>query len=178
MLHSRDRRIRLSRPAHAILYVLLAALPASVSAEEGGFDIAHTEACLAGATEPEARRWCIGVSADRCLQTPMGGSTVGMGACLSFEWEYWDARLNENYRVLRAEEAQADIDMAGDRGAVPRAEALRDMQRAWIAFRDATCTYERSQWGSGTGGGPIEAGCHLRLTGEQALYLESQLGME
>ena len=47
------------------------------------------------------------------------------------------------------------------------------MQRAWIGWRDATCDYERAQWGGGTGGGPATVACLMRLTGEQALYLET-----
>jgi len=58
-----------------------------------------------------------------------------------------------------------------------QAEALRDMQRAWIAFRDATCTYEASQWSGGTGQGPAYEGCVMRMTAEQTLYLERQRGM-
>ena len=46
------------------------------------------------------------------------------------------------------------------------------MQRAWIEYRDATCAYEAAQWGGGTGAGPAFAGCLMRLTAEQALYLE------
>ena len=44
--------------------------------------------------------------------------------------------------------------------------------KRWIGYRDATCDYERSQWGGGTGGGPATLGCLMRLTGEQTLYLE------
>ena len=49
------------------------------------------------------------------------------------------------------------------------------MQRAWIAWRDAACLYEVSQWGGGTGGGPAGADCMMRLAGEQALALEDRL---
>ena len=55
------------------------------------------------------------------------------------------------------------------------AVALRAMQRAWIGFRDATCDYERSLWGGGTGGGPATAACLMRMTGEQTLYLERMM---
>jgi uncharacterized protein YecT (DUF1311 family) len=53
--------------------------------------------------------------------------------------------------------------------------ALRDMQRTWIAYRDAACAYERSQWGGGTGGGPATADCLMRMTAAQALALEQRL---
>jgi uncharacterized protein YecT (DUF1311 family) len=58
------------------------------------------------------------------------------------------------------------------------AQALRDMQRAWIGFRDATCAFERAYWGGGTGGGGTGGGlaqvsCLMQMTGEQALYLKA-----
>ena len=49
------------------------------------------------------------------------------------------------------------------------------MQRAWIAYRDAACAYEASQWGGGTGAGPAATGCMMTLTGRQALALEERL---
>lgn len=159
----------------AILALLLAVCAATAAAQDPDFSIAPTEICLRGAETPARRLLCIGASAARCMETSMGGSTLGQGVCISHELDYWDARLNETYRALRASEQQTDRDMEGDRGAPSRADALRDMQRAWIAFRDATCDYERSQWGSGSGGGPAQAGCLMRMTGQQALYLESMM---
>ena len=100
-----------------------------------------------------------------------GGSTVGMGGCLSKELDWWDARLNAAYGALMKREKADDAEYGGE-GIPAKAPALRAMQRAWIAWRDATCDYERSQWGGGTGGGPATVGCLMRLTGEQALYLE------
>ena len=59
----------------------------------------------------------------------------------------------------------------------PVAEALRAMQRAWIAYRDASCDYERAQWAGGTGGGPATAACLMRHTGVKALELEGKIAM-
>ncbi len=98
-----------------------------------------------------------------------------MGGCLDYELSYWDDRLNASYRALRAKERASDADWAGSPGAVSKADALRDMQRAWIPLRDATCDYERSQWGGGTGGGPATLACLLRMTGGQTLYLEQMM---
>jgi uncharacterized protein YecT (DUF1311 family) len=62
-----------------------------------------------------------------------------------------------------ATHAEGDAGAKADGLTVPPvAEALRDMQRAWIAYRDASCDYERAQWGGGTGGGPATAGCLMR----------------
>ena len=52
---------------------------------------------------------------------------------------------------------------------------LRDMQRAWMAYRDATCGYEGFQWYGGTGATGAYLGCNLRLTGQQVLFLWSMM---
>lgn len=154
---------------------LIAALAASpAAAQDLVFDISHTLACLdrAGGSR-DAQEDCIGRSAEACMNaTDMGSSTVGMGGCLDREYRYWDDRLNRSYQRLMAEERAFDAEYGDLPGAASRAEALRAMQRAWIPFRDATCDYERSWWGGGTGGGPATASCLMRMTGEQTLYLE------
>jgi uncharacterized protein YecT (DUF1311 family) len=157
--------------------LVLAFCPTDAVGQEMVFDPGPTEACLAADTSNPAA--CIGHAADACMLENDGGeTTVGMGFCLSQEWEWWDGRLNAAYGALRerhqANDAQSEADGFE---APPMAEALRDMQRAWIAYRDAACDYERAQWGGGSGGGPATAGCLMRLTGEQALALEGRLMM-
>ena len=48
--------------------------------------------------------------------------------CFRLEAAIWDGLLNDNYQAFGAE-VQA------------RQTARRDMQRAWIAARDGTCTF-------------------------------------
>ena len=99
-----------------------------------------------------------------------------MGFCYGAEYDYWDARLNAAYGALMAMEKAAEAELGELGSAAPSpAAALRDMQRAWIGYRDAACLYEVSQWGGGTGGGPAGAGCMMQITGEQALALEARL---
>ena len=43
------------------------------------------------------------------------------------------------------------------------ADSLRDMQRAWITFRDAKCDWETVQWGGGTGAGPARLSCLMHI---------------
>ena len=105
-----------------------------------------------------------------------GSSTVGMGFCLGAERDWWDDRLNTAYGevMTRAEAGDAELDSLDAAG--PRqAGALRDMQRAWIAFRDAACEYEATRWGGGTGAGPAAAQCALTLTARQANQLDGYL---
>ncbi|WP_417727554.1 lysozyme inhibitor LprI family protein [Roseovarius sp.] len=154
----------------ALLIFLALAVPAK--AQELVFDIAPVEACIrAGGGET-----CAGKAADLCVDaTPGGYTTVGMGACTGRELSHWDGWLNIVYQQLYAKLAAEDA--AFQSHAPKQAEALRDMQRAWIGFRDAKCSYEASQWGGGTGAGPASVSCHLQETARQMLYLQSnQLG--
>lgn len=155
-----------------VLSVLLLTAPIAV-AQELPFSPEATEACLAKAILPSEEEACIGISANLCIDTPDGYTTVGMGFCLGYERDYWDERLNAAYGHLMEIEKAVDDEMTKLGSSVPSsAEALRNMQRAWIAFRDAACAYERVQWGGGSGGGPAVANCHMVMTGQQALRLE------
>jgi len=158
---------------------VLALLASPAAAQDLNFSPAATEACLFATQDYDVRHACIGKSADQCMtDTPGGHSTYGMGGCLSAELEYWDAQLNKAYAEVISSARETDAEMASIGATVAsEEEALRAMQRAWITFRDATCDYEYSQWGGGTGGGPAIAGCLMRMTGEQTLYLlGSRLG--
>ncbi|MEL7013069.1 MAG: lysozyme inhibitor LprI family protein [Pseudomonadota bacterium] len=159
--------------------VALAVLAAPAAAQDLVFSPAATEACLANTRDYDARHQCVGASARQCMtDTPGGETTVGMGGCLSAELDYWDAQLNAAYGDVIAEARATDAEMAEiGATAASQEDALRAMQRAWIPFRDATCDYEYSQWGGGSGGGPAIAACLMRMTGEQTLYLlGSRLG--
>jgi len=149
------------------------AVPAQ--AQDLKFDIGATTRCLAGADGPDQKRACIGKAAEACMtDTPGGSSTYGMGGCLSAEAAWWDGELNTAYKALMKQEKTNDVNNgAGANGPLSAAKALRDAQRAWIAYRDATCAYEYAQWGGGTGGGPASVGCVMRMTGEQTLYLQT-----
>ena len=80
---------------------------------------------LAGAAH--AADDAIDAELESCLDNEM--TTQGMVACYGTANEAWDAALNEVYASLR-ETLTPD-----------EAAALRDAQRAWIAFRDAESTF-------------------------------------
>ncbi|MGJ8618377.1 MAG: lysozyme inhibitor LprI family protein [Sulfitobacter sp.] len=121
-----------------------------------------------------ANRSCVGLSAQLCMDTPDGSSTVGMGGCLDAERKFWDDRLNANYQARMVEAKRVDAEMAELGATVPsQSDALRDMQRAWIAFRDTACTWEASKWGGGTGSGPAYVACLMDLTAEQSIVLNA-----
>lgn len=158
------------------LATLVVASPAA--AQVLVYDFSHTWTCVGQAEAWQDKVACIGISANLCMEdTPGGFSTVGMGSCLDREFQDWDAALNEADGPLRIRYVAQDGE-ASEHITLTQADALRDMQRAWIDYRDAACDYERSKWQGGTGGGPAAISCMLQMTGEQALKLQSDLNFE
>ncbi|OJH44366.1 lysozyme inhibitor LprI family protein [Paracoccus sp. SM22M-07] len=136
-------------------------------------DPAVVDACLAGDADPMS---CIGRAAQACMEGPGGSTTVGMSSCLSQELSHWDGLLNDSYERLMAQSKAADAQMADLGSAAPeQAPLLRQMQRDWIAYRDAACSYEGSRWGGGTGAGPAGTQCMLTQTARQYLWLDAYL---
>lgn len=159
------------------LPILLVFCPGLALGQEMVFDPAPTEACLAAA--PDDLFACVGHAADACMvENPQGETTMGMSFCLSQEWEWWDARLNAAYGSLMERHREGDAQVKAEGLEVAQvADALKTMQRAWVAYRDAACDYERAQWAGGTGGGPATAACLMQMTGVRALELEGRIAM-
>ncbi len=81
---------------------------------------------------------CVGRQAYECILRNGGGPNMVLGACYQAEAEVWDRFLNNAYRETMAlAKAREEMDLGYDAGALT--DALRDMQRAWIEFRDARC---------------------------------------
>ncbi|WP_296474288.1 lysozyme inhibitor LprI family protein [Roseinatronobacter sp.] len=139
--------------------------------EDLRFHATPTESCLAESAD-QARE-CIGRAATACMGQPGGDTTIGMGFCLDAELGFWDDKLNAAYQRLRADMTAQD--KARTDPAILLADSLRDMQRAWIGYRDARCGFETAQWHGGTGASPAFLGCALQVTAEQTLYLQSLL---
>ncbi|WP_158968358.1 lysozyme inhibitor LprI family protein [Chachezhania sediminis] len=133
-----------------------------------------TADCYATAEGDDARRLCIGKSTNECMDAPGGSTTIGIGACLQDEAGWWDRLLNTTYKDAMGRAATSDAMMKEDGIDVPsQAEALRTMQRSWIAFRDDKCAYVASLWTNGTGASTAFVDCLLRTTAEQAIFLGS-----
>ncbi|TMV57324.1 DUF1311 domain-containing protein [Thioclava sp. BHET1] len=148
------------RAAVILTMALMAPLPGMAQAPTDAV-AAQAGACLATGQG----KACIGRAAKACMGAPEGQTTLGMVDCAMAERGYWDDLLNRAYKVVMAREKAA-----GGTGA----QALREMQRAWIAYRDARCGFEASGYDGGTIVGPIVAQCQLQMTAEQALYLRAQ----
>jgi uncharacterized protein YecT (DUF1311 family) len=145
-------------------------------AQDLPFSAEPIEACLGAAQSLVEKQACIGAGAAACIDTPDGYTTVGMGFCYRHEASYWDDRLNTAFAALMSFERALKAEIEGLGGFAPDApNALRNMQRAWIGYRDATCAYEYSTWGGGTGGGPANAACLMTETARQAIVLERRL---
>lgn len=141
-----------------------------VAAQDVIFDPAPTITCMArNGGDVQA---CSGTAAETCMErTPFGWSTVAMMGCLGQELGYWDKRLNLAYQAAQRTARRADLDAS--EFAASQVDALRDMQRAWIVFRDRKCAFVQSQWGGGTGGAPAAVSCHMHETAAQTVFLET-----
>jgi uncharacterized protein YecT (DUF1311 family) len=112
---------------------------------------------------PERAESCIQVVAASCIQAAGNLSNATYNQCYGRETDVWDARLNTAYKKLLADADGEDV-----------AEGFRKTQRAWIAYRDASCA---QQWlvFKGTMANPLSAYCRMEKTARQALWLESWL---
>jgi uncharacterized protein YecT (DUF1311 family) len=151
---------------------VLAALAACWTADEGiaqaragsPKDMAAIRACAEKYAEnvTEGERRCLfALVADPCAKS-RGGR--GPTECYRIEQEIWDVLLNENFGTLRE---QLDDDQK---------EKLRDMQRAWIAYRNSTCEfyYHKIQGSMATS---MTAACLARETARRALLLKFFQGL-
>lgn len=127
-------------------------------------DQAGMEQCLQSATERGVRaEECIGFVQDPCQETEDGQSTAGSIACIAREHAYWDRLLNQTYARLR------------EAGSDDRNLALRDLQRQWLAWREARCAYEAQLYEGGTYGNVVANHCFTQETARRAIDLVGTL---
>lgn len=125
-------------------------------------DVAAIRACAgknADNVDEGERRCVFRLVADPCLRRPDGQHNRGMAECYRTEEAIWDSLLNDNFKALRGdldEEQQAK---------------LREMQRAWIAYRDSTCAFYDVKI-QGSMALPMGAACLARETARRALLLK------
>lgn len=140
------------RICSALAALLLLVAP---SAAQPAADMAAITSCL---DKGDARKSCIGLIANPCLEIAENQTTVGMVQCEAREAAVWDRLLNIEYqRLLKLLDAEQQA-------------ALRKGQRAWIAYRDERCAFYHILI-RGTMAQPIGAGCVARMTAERVLDL-------
>jgi uncharacterized protein YecT (DUF1311 family) len=99
---------------------------------------------------------------------------IEMNACATLDFGQADRALNAAWprAIASARAADSEIDRSYDRR--PTSEAkLREAQRAWIAFRDAHCTWQA--YGEARGGSMEPASydaCRATLTRERIRQLD------
>jgi len=92
-----------------------------------------------------------------------------MVSCADKAYKTADARLNETWRKTVGVVRKANNEMGGDADLVQK---LRKAQRAWIALRDAQCTFESAQMFGGTMAPVLEIGCQTDLTKRRTRTLQ------
>ncbi|RNF34095.1 lysozyme inhibitor LprI family protein [Paracoccus methylarcula] len=162
-----------------VVFMVMAGAAMAQDGEMPVLDPSLLETCLDNASlraeqgEERDAESCIGVAAEQCMEGEGGYSSYGMFRCLQQEADLWDARLNDAYSALMASAKRMDREAAEeDSPAGEQAPLLKDMQKRWIEFRDAACSYEYSRWGMGSGRIPAGENCHMTLTARQAIWLE------
>lgn len=157
-----------------ILFVF-AVLATPAAAQDLVYDFSYTRDCVEAQDDWASKLACVGTSAERCMDDTEGGyTTVLVNFCIATELGDWDNALNAAYGPLMKQ--MRDFDQyKPDYIELGAADALRDMQRAWIPYRDAACAFEQSKWQGGSGGGPATTTCLMNLTAEQALRLQAEL---
>lgn len=159
-----------------VLAPVMALAPAPVMAQDAlRFDPGLIESCLAD----EGGNDCIGVAAHACVaDTPGGNSNAGMIDCFSREADWWEAAMEEAFEALLESEKLGDEWAASQPDGASRpsgVQTIRDVQRAWADWRDASCIYERLEWWRGSAERLVGAFCRLQMTGEQTLRLRLYL---
>jgi len=143
----------------ALVLALLVTAPAFAEEKPNPKDAATIEKCI---TSKTGRHWaweqCIGIISEPCTKDEASMPPSEVIACEERERLVWDAILNKSYQALlkALEEDQQ--------------KKLREMQRAWIAWRDKNCDFLYDYF-QGTMANPMIAACLSRATGMQALYL-------
>lgn len=96
---------------------------------------------------------------------------VELTYCAEQDWNAADAELNTAYGAAKAVLQQIDDGLpAEEQGAVAN---LRDGQRAWVAFRDATCAAEGYAMHGGSAEPMVIYGCRARLTRQRTADLQA-----
>lgn len=144
-----------------ILLFTVLALSGSALAQDkpNAKDAAAIQKCI---KEKTGRNWawenCIGIIAKLCAKNEEAMRSHEVIACDRREQAVWDNILNETYRSLLAKLTDT------------QQQKLREMQRAWIASRDRSCSFFYDYF-EGTMANPMIAACEARETGRRALFL-------
>lgn len=88
---------------------------------------------------------------------------LAMNACAARDYEREDQRLNQTYRDLLAK-----LEVA-------KREKLREVQRAWLSFRDMNCDFQSADYQGGTIYSLIQSSCLADMTKQRTKDLKALL---
>lgn len=93
--------------------------------------------------------------------------------CADREYRKHDAELNRLYKKLLQDAAgQGDVQQGYG---VPPLEALKQAQRAWVAFRDANCHWKSTSFYGGSGQSVIMSTCLAIATRDRVEELKNAM---
>ncbi|HEX2843245.1 lysozyme inhibitor LprI family protein [Hyphomicrobium sp.] len=122
---------------------------------------------------------CLSLSASALADDPIDctdpSTTYEMNFCSDKSFNEADAKLNATYKKVLAHIAASDLEPPYDPASWEK--AMRESQRAWVAFRDADCKGAvPMEWSGGTGTGSAVAGCMTEKTNARIKELEERYG--
>jgi uncharacterized protein YecT (DUF1311 family) len=159
---------------HALILSVLLSLPHAGTAQELSVDPQIVRDCFENTEIGALYPSCLGQASGLCQEQPGGSTTIGIASCIQAETAEWDVILNEEYKWTQM--ANETADEQGLSQVMDRSDALRDAQRAWIAFRDADCAARYAMWQDGTIRTIVGANCHLTMTAQRTIELRDMRG--
>jgi uncharacterized protein YecT (DUF1311 family) len=124
-----------------------------------GFALSSTSVSAQQPRAPEQGSEPYSAAFAACMDAA-GGVTSAMLNCTADEHRRLDELLNESYSKVMA---VADSDQK---------EALRSAQRAWITYRDTSCSVMEA-FAVGSMGPVLSSSCLLSVTNERLKYLRT-----
>lgn len=76
----------------------------------------------------------IDAALEQCLKTPRGETTAGMTECTHAAYQAYDRQMNTLYQAVMRKSDPASR------------EAIRNAQRAWLAYRNAQKAADNAPW--------------------------------
>lgn len=76
---------------------------------------------------------------EQCLKTPRGETTAGMTECTHTAYQAYDRQMNTLYQAVMAKSDPVSR------------EAIRNAQRAWLAYRNAQKVADNAPWRADAG---------------------------
>jgi uncharacterized protein YecT (DUF1311 family) len=155
----------------ACLALPLPAMAQDAPADGASAAVTAAETCTRAAEDVAGRLACVGLARTQCIEAAETPNTIAQSECAAWELDYWKTSLNQSYDEFHA--ALTADDAEGPSRS--QAAAFEAAQKAWLAWREAECTFAASRMRGGSGAGPAEISCELYLTGQRAVEVEAEL---